>query len=125
MSKNPAPSTLSDAGRALWSSIAGKYELRPDEVSILTLACETADMLAILDAAWVDAGKPFLTKGSMGQEVIHPLVGERRQQSAQQAALLARLKLPDDATGGAGTGETNQHRAAAQSKWAQAHGKGA
>lgn len=120
----PAPKSLDESGQTLWESVASKYELRPDEAAILARACEAADMLAILDREWINAGRPFLTTGSMGQEVIHPLVGERRQQAAQQAALLARLKLPDDANPDAGAAP-NQHRAAAQSKWAAAHGKGA
>lgn len=124
MSKSKVPGTLADAGKALWDDIAGKYVLRPDEAAVLTQACETADMIATLDKAWDDLGKPFLTKGSMGQDVIHPLIGERRAQSAALARLLAQLKLPDDATA-TGGGAANQQRAAAQTRWAQAHGAGA
>lgn len=122
MSQIPAPSHLSDAGSTLWESVAGKYELRPDESEVLRRACETADMIAVLDAAWAEAGKPFLTRGSMGQDVIHPLIGERRAQASSLAALLRQLKLPDDAGSSAAP---NQQRSAAQSRWSQAHGKGA
>lgn len=107
------PSELSTAGRALWNSIAGKYELRPDEISTLLGAARAADMIAALRKSWVESGRPMLTKGSMGQDVIHPLIGELRSQESQKAALLARLKLPDD--GGA---EVNQNRDAANSSWA-------
>ncbi len=121
MSKNPPPDGLAEAGSALWSSIAGKYELRPDEKSVLQRACETADMIATLDKAWDDLGRPFMTKGSMGQDVIHPLIGERRAQTAAQARLLAQLKLPDDAAGPA----VNAQRTGGQTRWSNAHGAGA
>lgn len=109
-----APDELADAGRALWESIAGKYELRPDEVSTLLGAARAADMIAALREAWDDSGRPMLTKGSMGQDVIHPLIGELRSQESQKAALLAKLKLPDDADGVA----ANQNRDAANASWA-------
>lgn len=115
MSKNPsAPAELNLAGKSLWKSIAGKYELRPDELSVLLVACKTADMIAILDKEWDGLGKPFMTRGSMGQDVIHPLIGERRQQQAALARLLGQLKLPDEVSGGVGT---NPARAAAASRW--------
>lgn len=114
--KIPAPDSLATAGQALWARIVDTYDLRADELMVLEVACKTADMIAILDKAWGELGKPFLTTGSMGQDVIHPLIGERRTQQAQLAALLGKLKLPDAEDGAA---ESNQHRAAAQSKWAK------
>ena len=122
-SSSSAPVGLSSAGRELWDSIAGKYELRPDERATLLGAARAADMIAALRGAWDADGCPMLTKGSMGQDVIHPLIGELRTQEAQKASLLARLKLPDDAVGV----ETNQNRSAAQSSWAPgaARGRGA
>lgn len=114
MSKSKAPADLQDAGQSLWSSIAHKYEMRPDELATLHGACRAADMIETLRKAWTDAGCPSLTKGSMGQEIIHPMIGELRTQEAQKASLLARLKLPDDATGAA---PSNQQRDAANAKW--------
>lgn len=114
MSTTTAPKVLAEAGRDLWNGIAGKYQLRPDELAVLEKACQTADMIAVLDKAWDELGKPFLTKGSMGQDVIHPLIGERRAQSAALAKLLAQLKLPDETSGAVGT---NPARAAAASRW--------
>ena len=120
MSVSKAPATLDSAGNALWADVVGKYDLRVDELAVLEAACKTADMIATLDKEWAALGKPFLTRGSMGQDVIHPLIGERRAQQAAQAALFRQLKLPDDATASG----SNQQRAAAQSRWAQ-HGAGA
>ena len=114
------PASLAEAGAALWASIAGTYELRPDEVAVLAAACKTADIIAELEREWLNMGRPFMTRGSMGQDVIHPLIAEMKTQRAAQAALLRQLKLPDEAGGE----KANQQRSAAQSRWA-AHGKGA
>ena len=120
MSKSKPPASLDTAGKALWSDVTSKYDLRVDELSVLEHACKTADMIATLDKAWDDLGKPFITRGSMGQDVIHPLIGERRAQQSQMAKLLGQLKLPDEPGGE----KPNQHRSAAQSRWAQ-HGASA
>lgn len=114
MAKYPTPPGLRADGKALWKSIAPKYELRPDELTVLAAACKTADTAAEIEKAWVDLGRPYLTRGSMGQDVIHPLLGERKAQNAALARLLAQLKLPDDPAAGA----PNQQRDAAQSRWA-------
>lgn len=114
MSKPKPPVSLDSAGKALWSSVVAKYDLRVDERAVLEVACKTADMIATLDKEWNALGKPFMTRGSMGQDVIHPLIGERRQQQAQLAALLGKLKLPDDVSGAV---TTNPARAAAASRW--------
>ena len=120
----PAPVSLDDHGKALWRSIASKYTLRPDELVWLEAACKGADRIAAME---VERAGRWVSRGSMGQEVIHPLVAEIRAQEAQNAALLAKLKLPDLAEGGAqGTGAEKprsvQARKAAQSRWAAAHG---
>lgn len=123
MSKPKSPATLSTAGKRLWSDVTAKYDLRVDELAVLEAACKTADMIATLDKEWDALGKPFLTRGSMGQDVIHPLIGERRAQQAAQAALFRQLKLPDEVEDGSGA-KPNQQRSAAQSRWMQ-HGAGA
>jgi hypothetical protein len=63
----------------------------------------------------------MMTTGSMGQEVIHPLIGEIRSQRAALDSSLTRLKLPDDVDGA----PVNQQRDAANSKWATGRGRGA
>jgi len=111
----PKPSSpLDAAGNALWADMVEKYDLRLDELAVLEAACKTADMIATLDKEWAALGKPFLTRGSMGQDVIHPLIGERRAQQSALASLLRQLKLPDDATAGVAV---NPARAAADSRW--------
>jgi hypothetical protein len=56
----------------------------------------------------------MVSTGSMKQEIIHPLIGEIRTQRTSLAALLAGLKLPDEAV----ESPVNQQRDAANSSWA-------
>lgn len=112
------PESLGEAGSALWSSIVGKYELRPDELVTLQAACGQADMVSQIEDALV--GESLMITGSQGQMVLHPLISEVRQHRSTLARLLAGLKLPDE------SGERpNQQRQAAQSRWAAAHGRSA
>jgi hypothetical protein len=109
-----APVTLGGAGSALWGSIATKYALRPDELSTLEDACELSDMIAALAAAWAEQGKPLTTKGSMGQQVTHPLISEIRTHRMARQSLLRQLKLPDNA---AGADPSRSARKAASARW--------
>jgi len=120
MSKPQAPDYLGSTGQSVWKRIVSKYNLRPDELLTLEDACATSDMISDLERVWREDGCPTVTKGSMGQEVIHPLIGEIRTQRSARNALWRQLKLPDE-TGGEGA---NQQRSAAQSRWAS-HGTGA
>jgi DNA polymerase III psi subunit len=114
-----APDGLAEAGELLWSQIAGVYELRPDELATLEDVCRLTDMVAALEAAWAEDGRPLTTKGSMGQLVTHPLISEIRTHRMARNALWRQMKLPDVVA----VPEANQHRAAAQSRWSAAHGK--
>lgn len=122
MSKSKPPEHLATAGKKLWSDVTGKYDLRADELRTLEDACAASDMVADFTKAWIDLGRPYITKGSMGQEVEHPLIGSIDKQRKARQTFLRQLKLPDDANAG---GEENQHRSAANSRWSAAHGKGA
>lgn len=122
--KVKAPTHLGVGGKALWSDVTSKYTLRQDELRCLEDACGATDMLDALMKAWVELGRPFMSTGSMGQEVEHPLIGSIDKQRKTRQTFLAKLKLPDDASGDAGA-EPNQQRGAAQSRWGAAHGKGA
>jgi len=120
MVKKSAPAGLGAGGKRVWQSVADTYELRPDELTTLEDVCRITDMIDALTGVWTEAGAPSITCGSMGQEVIHPLIGEIRSQRMARNALWRQLKLPD-----AGDSAVNQHRSAAQSRWASAHGSGA
>jgi len=110
-----APVGLGKAGKAQWSKIAGKYKLRPDEITVLEDVCRTADMITLLTESWVAAGSPMTTKGSMGQLVIHPLIAEMDKHRKSRAGFLKQLALPD----GDAVPKPNQQRSAANTKWQQ------
>lgn len=116
MSKPKSPSTLAAAGKALWDEVVQKWDLRPDELRTLEDACSATDMLADLDAEWRTQGRPFVSKGSMGQEVEHPLIGSIDKQRKARQAFLRQLKLPDEGKS-AGEERSTAARAAANARW--------
>lgn len=116
MSTVKPPSTLAVAGSALWSSVTSKYVLRPDEAAVLEDACAASDVIAALEVAWDADGRPMTTKGSMGQLVIHPLIGEIRQQRAFRDQALSRLKF-DDGPADKTDDMTSKARKAAVARW--------
>ncbi len=122
MSKPAAPKILGEVGAKLWCDLVGKYDFRLDELAVLERACRTLDRLAAMED---ELGDELLTTGSMGQTVVHPLVAEIRAHTAQLAALMKQLGFPDDPAIPKLGAAPNQHRQAAQSRWAAAHGAGA
>lgn len=107
------PTGLGREGARIWRAVTSRYELRADEMLTLEDACRTSDLILELDAAWKAEGRPKTTKGSMGQKVIHPLIGEIRAQRAARNAFWKQLRLPDD-VGGV---PVNQAREAAHVSW--------
>lgn len=123
--KVAAPKGLKAAGAALWRKVVDLYELRPDEMVTLEKACRASDRIVAMED---ELGDEITTEGSTGQVVVHPLIAEIRAHEAQVASLLAKLKLPDPGSGSVGGVEqprSTQARAAAQSRWSQAHGRSA
>lgn len=118
MTKPKSPAGLDVAGRRLWSDVTGKYTLRSDELVTLEAACRASDRVVAMEA---ERDGAIMTSGSMGQPIVHPLIAEVRAHEAQITSMLAKLKLPDDS----GMAQVSQQRAAAQSRWASAHGKSA
>ena len=108
------PLSLGKAGKVVWSSLTSKYAFRPDELITLADYCGFADDIAEITAEWESLGRPWTTKGSMGQLVDHPLPKRRDDLRMKRAALARQLKLPDDAA----DVEANQQRDAANSSWA-------
>lgn len=123
MTKTPAPAGLRDDGAALWRKVTDLYSLRSDEMVTLEAACRATDRISLMRD---ELGDNVTSTGSMGQVVVHPLIPEIRAHEAQVASLLARLKLPDaDGASEAAESRSTKARAAAQSRWGQAHGAGA
>lgn len=119
MAAKTAPDDLDSAGKTLWLSIAGHYELRADEVAVLADACRTTDIIAAMDSAWAGEGRPMTSRGSQGQLVAYPLISELRQYRSARAALLRQLKLPDENSTDVGGALSAKNRAAANARWAR------
>jgi hypothetical protein len=115
MSKPKSP--FGPAGSELWESIAPKYDLRPDELRILSDACHMADVIALLRSEFAADGRAMV-KGSMGQPVLNPLLAEQKTHEAALAGLLTKLKLPDEPGEGSGAGDASSPaRKAAAARW--------
>lgn len=114
--------SLGELGVALWDETLKTYELTAHERSLLHQACRTLDLIESMRLRVERDG--VMSKGSMGQPVTHPLLGELRQNRSLFATLVRTLGLPDVDESGAPELEVvpNQNRAAAQSKWGKAHG---
>lgn len=115
-----APAGLKAKGKRLWTEVTGEYKLRSDELDVLEDVCREADLIDKIENELASAD--LMTTGSMGQQVVNPLIAEARQHRATKMSLWKRLALPDPAADAAAT---NQQREAAQSRWAAAHGAGA
>lgn len=99
MAKHTAPANLGAKARKMWRGITEVYDLRPDELRLLEEACREVDLIELMETALGDdlATGKVTVKGSMGQEVAHPLMSEIRQHRGALQRLLAALKLPDEA----------------------------
>lgn len=119
--KVSAPRGLATKGKRVWKEITADYELRTDELDILEDICRESDLIDRLEKDL--EGADLMVTGSQGQDVANPLVSEIRQHRATKKSLWASLKLPDDVNVTSIAG--NQHRDAANSRWAASYGKGA
>lgn len=88
-----APKGLRSAGRALWRSIMGDFELGKHEESVLLQACRIVDTLdglqEILDS------EPAIVHSPQGTKA-NPAAVEFRQQAVTLAKLVASLRIPLD-----------------------------
>jgi hypothetical protein len=119
-SKSRPPAGLGPEGRTLWREIVQETAddgliLDARERRWLLDAAREADLCTAM-MTQLD-GADFMVKGSQGQPVAHPILGELRMHRAVIGGLLARIKLtdPSDSTG-TGTGSrttSTQARAAA------------
>ena len=120
---NNQPSNLNQAGRELWGAVTGQYDLAGHELAILGQACRVLDLAESLSRRVKREGA--MSVGSQGQQVVHPLLSEARQQRALFGQLMRTLALPDlpatSADGGL-KAVPNQHRQAAGSRWSKAYG---
>lgn len=121
MTAKRTPSGLGEDGLALWTDITGEYELRFDELRILETACREWDLMCGMDAqlnSELDAGN-WSVRGSMGQDVAHPLLAEIARHRALFARLVAQLKLPDEGAVDSPQSRSDAARAMAHARWAK------
>lgn len=117
------PRVLEATGRKFWRDVTSVYQLRTDELRTLESACRALDLIAQVTTEWETLGRPFTSTGSMGQLVEHPLLGTMDKAQKAYELYVKRLALPDaDANAGS---KPNQQRGAAQTRWADAHGRSA
>lgn len=87
------PNGLGTEGSKLWKGIVGEFDLsrEPHKLRILSDACRLADQIKRLDGAATSA--PLTVKGSMGQEVINPVISAAQSARGLLAQLLGRLNF--------------------------------
>ena len=92
-----APQGLKTDGRAIWRALHTAYSFEdcPEKLVILAEACRTADVVKRLQAL-VDDADDLRVRGSQGQPVAMPELGELRQYRALLASLLKAINCPDD-----------------------------
>jgi len=88
------PPGLKAAGKRLWLSVAGPWQLEEHEAALLLEAARTVDLLDELEAALKRDGA--VIDSPQGKKA-HPAAVEARQQRIALARLLAALRLPEDA----------------------------
>jgi hypothetical protein len=87
------PSGLAARGRKLWHDVTKSHNLRPDQLQILLEYCREADLLDDLSAE--RKGAPITSRGSMGQEVEHPVLSALRQHRSTFTTMYRALALED------------------------------
>lgn len=85
------PEGAGPAGRCLWNSVLGDYELDEHELVLFTEAVRTTDVLAELNARVQADGA--LIDSPRGPKP-HPAAVEARHQRITLARILAALRLP-------------------------------
>jgi hypothetical protein len=92
--RKPPPQGLQARGKALWRNTFELYELNPAETAVLVEICHTTDEIGTLETA-LASQRSLTVKGSRGQPVPHPLLGELRQHRETMRRLVRQLNLPD------------------------------
>ena len=109
------PNGLGKATGNLWREITGTYQLRPDELRLLSDCCREMDLIDLLQKT-VDSGG-VLVPGSRGQQVIKPAIQEIRQHRNVLKQMLAKLALPADPAGHVAAGASDRARRVAHARW--------
>lgn len=98
------------AGQDYWDAMTGKYGFTISEEILLTRICIELDLIDRMDIEVADSD--FITKGSMGQDVANPLLGEISKHTGLINTLIKSLHLPEEAAA-----TTVRKRAAVNARW--------
>lgn len=113
--RGSGPQFKSADARELWAESTDVYALSAHEKLILKGACTALDNIAKLEVE-LD-GADLMSKGSMGQDVANPLLGELRQTQAAFDRAMKQLSLPDVDGEDAGASRSSSAREAAAKRW--------
>jgi pyruvate/2-oxoglutarate dehydrogenase complex dihydrolipoamide acyltransferase (E2) component len=116
------PDDLREAGAELWREVRARWDLRPDESSILLAACRTLDETADLEAAL--EGQPAVVVGSKGQPRPNPLYAEIRAHRLALRALLDSIGISEAVAEGGNAEAERSHagRRLARQRWSKRRG---
>jgi hypothetical protein len=117
MAATKAPAGLGKKAQKFWSDTTSIYDLSAHEALILEGACRELDLIDRLEDG-LD-GADLVTKGSMGQDVAHPLLAEVRQHRAAFGSLVKSLRLPDVGDEEPMSPRSQQAQAAANARWSR------
>lgn len=113
--KVSGPVFSSADARELWAATTGTYSMSAHEKLILKGACMALDKIDAIQCE-LD-GVPLMSKGSMGQDVANPLLGELRQTQAAFDRAMKQLALPDADGVDVGSSRSASARDAAKARW--------
>jgi hypothetical protein len=97
------PAGAGEAGRRLWRTVLGEFELAEHELVLLRQAVRVADTCAALQG--VVEAEGALTTSRLGEPKAHPALVELRAQQVLLARLVVALRVPlgDQEEAGAGS----------------------
>lgn len=91
------PNDLGTSGGRFWDAVSDPeigLILRPDEWPLLAEACRSLDLIDTLRVEFADDPR-YIVKGSTGQPVINPLIGQIDKVTARYQSLVNQLRIPD------------------------------
>lgn len=115
--KTIVPTGLGKRAAAFWRDTTSVYELSAHELLLLEGACRELDIIDRLEES-LD-GARLVVRGSMGQDVAHPLLAEVRQHRAAFGAIVKQLSLPDAEDEKPMSPRSLQAQAAANARWSR------
>ncbi|ANJ26809.1 hypothetical protein [Agromyces aureus] len=117
MGARKAPEGLGAKARAFWTETTKVYDLSAHEALMLEGACREIDLIDRLEDE-LD-GAALVSRGSMGQDVAHPLLGEVRQHRAAFGSIMKQLRLPELEDEAPMSPRSMQAQAAANARWSR------